>query len=973
MVNILLVIYTRAHLDECLFRLKKISSDLFPTEETRFIISDTSMESNNVTVDFNKYFLSPGNQRREFFGWEYALQFAKDKFELTNEDIFIIVNDTFYRNYGDEYLRGFYNIDLYKLKYSKKIIGYTDAYPLDVSMGGVKFREWIRTSFFITGFNVLRSSNLFRNPYNKQDILNTTSFFSEPSPLSENYKSYISSWLFSDIEGRPEFPHKWHSSKTFSESGMEDMIHKAYCILTEHFISWQASKLGIEVQSINAACKAESPDFYMKTFIQFNLGIENKERSSKCISNLLFHDAYWSGSLKCETQMKILWLSLQSWAKPYFYPDECESYDPYIPMFNLKNLFFECRPELKMDTDNDYSNTPLRELYDLFFGDFSDEFSLGKPELEWLKLPSGQVLNSISEFELSKAFQLIYEFGMKRHQGYNAGSSNEDANFLVYLTVYSKKWFRKACASLFLDFISNNKSVYEDACYDFIFHTFGGVRKTSMIEVLVFFRDKGINPHVDQTLILCLLDIYSASYLQNENSIDLDNRINRRYLLERSRGVYRRDRFLDAELPRDCDSNILSKLQIGLMADFLEYYEFSAEEIYNFNDFDRAINDRESGKEDHPKSDCSIIGFSRSELGTGEDTRNTALVLDALGVDTSVYCLMPNQEIYSNSDLTVNCIESDKLGALQIYTMPPTTYMSYYLLNSEIRNSKGYKIGYFAWEFSEWKSEFDVIYDVFDEIWVISPFLLDAFDANRLPVLYMPPVVTALPVVECYDFKFRLGLPHDSYVFLSIFDIKSSVSRKNPIATVRSFLEAFRSDEKVSLVLKFSYDKKDFEVNAELFDLIESAENIYHISDMLSKSEINDLIAQSDTLISLHRSEGFGRVIAEAMLLNTQVVCTNYSGNLAFCNESNSLLVGYDLIPVEGSQYPFSAGLMWADVNFDSAVLKIKQAFTDLEGRVRREKCAYDTVIRNHSIDSAKTAIGCRVKALLEVISKGAK
>jgi glycosyltransferase involved in cell wall biosynthesis len=175
------------------------------------------------------------------------------------------------------------------------------------------------------------------------------------------------------------------------------------------------------------------------------------------------------------------------------------------------------------------------------------------------------------------------------------------------------------------------------------------------------------------------------------------------------------------------------------------------------------------------------------------------------------------------------------------------------------------------------------------------------------------------------------------------------------------------------LVLKFSYDKKDFEVNAELFDLIESAENIYHISDMLSKSEINDLIAQSDTLISLHRSEGFGRVIAEAMLLNTQVVCTNYSGNLAFCNESNSLLVGYDLIPVEGSQYPFSAGLMWADVNFDSAVLKIKQAFTDLEGRVRREKCAYDTVIRNHSIDSAKTVIGCRVKALLEVISKGAK
>ena len=106
--------------------------------------------------------------------------------------------------------------------------------------------------------------------------------------------------------------------------------------------------------------------------------------------------------------------------------------------------------------------------------------------------------------------------------------------------------------------------------------------------------------------------------------------------------------------------------------------------------------------------------------------------------------------------------------------------------------------------------------------------------------------------------------------------------------------------------------------------------------------------------MSLHRSEGFGRVIAEAMLLRTLVICTNYSGNLDFCGEQNAILVDYDLVPVSDKDYPFASGLQWAEVRKESVINSLRQAVGDRHGNQLRIENAYHYIKAHHSISSVR-------------------
>jgi glycosyltransferase involved in cell wall biosynthesis len=85
--------------------------------------------------------------------------------------------------------------------------------------------------------------------------------------------------------------------------------------------------------------------------------------------------------------------------------------------------------------------------------------------------------------------------------------------------------------------------------------------------------------------------------------------------------------------------------------------------------------------------------------------------------------------------------------------------------------------------------------------------------------------------------------------------------------------------------------------------------------------------------MSLHRSEGFGLPIAEAMLLGTPVIVTNWSGNVDFCNEGNSYLVDADMIPVKSEHPEFRklGTLKWANPRVTHAAAMLKKLYDDPE------------------------------------------
>jgi len=326
----------------------------------------------------------------------------------------------------------------------------------------------------------------------------------------------------------------------------------------------------------------------------------------------------------------------------------------------------------------------------------------------------------------------------------------------------------------------------------------------------------------------------------------------------------------------------------------------------------------------------SVIGFSRSEIGTGEDTRTITKALSRYVQDVSVYSITPRAEVYNNAELSVCLKESDEIGGIQIYSMPPTTFLEHFISKRDIRNASGYKIAYFPWEFDEWKREFDVIFDIFDEIWVVSDFLVNAFANPEVPVRKVP------LIVELSDENLNIGradygLPDDQFLFFLGFDIKSSLARKNPIAAIKAFIEEYSGDESVGLVIKTCFDKEDESGFSEIDELIRDKGNIYLINRMYPKAEVLGLLGCCDVFVSSHRSEGFGRYIAEAMLLKIPTVVTNFSGNIDFCSEETAYLVDYRLTELTERDYPFASKLKWAEVSIDSLRAQLRAAHNSVE------------------------------------------
>jgi glycosyltransferase involved in cell wall biosynthesis len=167
------------------------------------------------------------------------------------------------------------------------------------------------------------------------------------------------------------------------------------------------------------------------------------------------------------------------------------------------------------------------------------------------------------------------------------------------------------------------------------------------------------------------------------------------------------------------------------------------------------------------------------------------------------------------------------------------------------------------------------------------------------------------------------NIREDATVFFFNFDALSTAGRKNPLGLISAFMSTFSDAERASgvqLVIKTHNLDRVPKLATELRDAMEAASGLL-IDEELSRIEMNSLIACSDVYASLHRCEGFGLGIAEAMALGKPVIATAFSANMDFTHPENSALVGYDIrrvtshdhrhFPEASSLYP--EGLRWAE------------------------------------------------------------
>ena len=262
-----------------------------------------------------------------------------------------------------------------------------------------------------------------------------------------------------------------------------------------------------------------------------------------------------------------------------------------------------------------------------------------------------------------------------------------------------------------------------------------------------------------------------------------------------------------------------------------------------------------------------------------------------------------------------------------------------------------------------WKKFFPML----DEIWTPSEFISNNLrKVTDLPVYTMPYCVEA-PVDEALNRKY-FGLPEDKFLFLVMYDSNSTIERKNPTGAIRAFRKAFKNNPGVGIVVKINNAKpRDIE---RLNHMLKGCTNVYFITETLSKVEVNSLIKQVDVFVSLHRAEGFGLVMAEAMIVGTPVIATNWSSNTEFMNSDVACMVDCGFITLEKDSPPYKKGSVWADPDVVQAARYMRKLYKEPAYYEHLKKKAQEYIIEKLSMENAVSALEKRVGEIYEAFER---
>ncbi|WP_298636814.1 glycosyltransferase [uncultured Umboniibacter sp.] len=313
-------------------------------------------------------------------------------------------------------------------------------------------------------------------------------------------------------------------------------------------------------------------------------------------------------------------------------------------------------------------------------------------------------------------------------------------------------------------------------------------------------------------------------------------------------------------------------------------------------------------------SGVNLVGYFNSSSGLGEDARLVAQSLAQQGINVSRVALdhVGDRDSVKSSDFWG--IEGRLAFSTSIFCISPLEVERLRKSGAPLFDNGRLNIGILPWELPNWP-EGDSL-DVFSEVWAISDFCYEAFKQAGLRVYNLgtpldQPRIPASLNNRC----------DDDFSVLTIFDGASRASRKNPSGAIRAFRQAFPSGQFPNCRLSIKSMNLEVSDRTEMLHAIAGDGRIQLLTANFSSKLMESLFDRADCYLSLARSEGLGRNVAEAILRGLPVVVTDWSGHCDLIPEGYPWAVRYKLIPVE--DYPKSEGQLWADADLDDASEKL--------------------------------------------------
>lgn len=354
----------------------------------------------------------------------------------------------------------------------------------------------------------------------------------------------------------------------------------------------------------------------------------------------------------------------------------------------------------------------------------------------------------------------------------------------------------------------------------------------------------------------------------------------------------------------------------------------------------------------------TLFGLMDEPSGVGESARRYRSAIDAAGIPMEVHTLHSGAEaglLPGGSDV------SPYGTSLFVFN---ADCAGFFLRQIGAGILKGrYNIACWSWELPEFPARWKNSFSYFDEIWTLSDYCRDSIAAaSPVPVHTVPCCVEPEPDVTLT--RSRFSLPESRTLFLAMADMRSIAGRKNPAGAVRAYLKAFPEDNgKTGLVLKVYGVENSREGIPELHDLCRGRNDVFFLREVYSKTETEALIGLCDVFVSLHRAEGFGFPIAEAMALGRAVIVTGWSGNMDFTNEQNACCVPYTPVPVsKHAEPPYDAQQIWAEPDEDRAAEFFLRLAGDESLRRRLGEAGAQTIRQKYSAAAAAAAVQERLR-----------
>ncbi|MBK5934643.1 glycosyltransferase involved in cell wall biosynthesis [Rhodovulum imhoffii] len=290
--------------------------------------------------------------------------------------------------------------------------------------------------------------------------------------------------------------------------------------------------------------------------------------------------------------------------------------------------------------------------------------------------------------------------------------------------------------------------------------------------------------------------------------------------------------------------------------------------------------------------------------------------------------------------------------------------------------SDSYNIGYVFWELDSPARCHRLGLKLLDEIWVASDYGLRCYRPHAgIPVRNMGMSFEQPPRIDTGEartaLRRRFAIGRESFVFLLSFDSYSFVQRKNPIGAIRAFRMAFAADEDVRLIVKTQNrddicDRTQERIWKQLAALAGCDPRILIVNETLPYETLLHIKAGCDCYVSLHRSEGWGFGMIEAMSLGIPVVCTGYSGNMDYCSPQTAWLVDSTETLLTPDDYIFvETGQKWAEPDIAHAARQMRALWADPLGRANRARTARDRVRRNFGTEALARRYGARLREIL--------